>query len=100
MRHCDDENQDQLNAEESCCDHGGDFEGFEPNAPVHTTDHPDCRHEKVQPVMSWKQEGAREMTFRFFCLKCRIQFERTIQPEERRCSRCGESYFYYPYVLQ
>ncbi len=79
------------------CPHATDLEELETVSASKLPDGPECRHEKVVPVMSWKKEGAREMSFRFFCLTCKIQFVRTIQPEDHQCGKCGESYFYYPY---
>ncbi len=101
MRDQNDENEDLIDSEKCSCNHGeDDMEGFEKETFSSESDGLECRHEKVVPVISWKKEGAREMIFRFFCITCRIQFERTIQPQERHCGKCGESYFYYPYSPQ
>lgn len=98
MRHQNDENADQIDPEKCCCHHGeDDFKEFEKDFSSTVSNSTECRHEKVVPVMSWKREDAKEMTFRFFCLTCKVKFEKTIQPEERHCGKCGESYFYYPY---
>ena len=57
---------------------------------------PQCEKGRTELLCAIQQEGKTEMVFRFICLDCRHQFDRTMKPKVGHCEGCHESYFYFP----